>query len=314
MSHVVIRKGFIAITFLLLSLSAQAAPQKLVINAVIWSLGAFHRQDNKVHPYSEKNVWKDMVLPDGANFQNLDGPIHNPDGSYTFFFSALNELFSQALGLSEKTHLPISVLNIHAHGVPGGQWFPKDLDDLFSSYDCADWMRAENKPDTEIYKDYYSWPTTDGIKHDHELGNLTSPAYPCSSGLQEWKDVLSGIADVKKTFASDAQINFLSCDVGIGTKGEKFLLGVASLLFNPENSSPRIQAAMEAGLADWSMEKGMGFFDYQNEAQYERDVKLNEAEKRDASIAQPGLLRVVTTVDGKFVSTVVNSTILEVPD
>ena len=51
---------------------------------------------------------------------------------------------------------------------------------------------------------------------------------------------------------------------------------------------------MDFGLGDWSMPKGMGFWDYQSDAQLEHDNSIYPVDHKDAEIAQKGTIRMVT--------------------
>src|SRR5580698_7683573 len=80
----------------------------LVIHASEFIVGKFHRFDNSVHPYSEKNVWKNYVLPEKAA---TDKPItqKNPDGSFSIFASNLRDMMSLVVQISRNEGQPVSV-------------------------------------------------------------------------------------------------------------------------------------------------------------------------------------------------------------
>src|ERR1700692_4425751 len=101
------------------------ASQGLVIYTAEFGVGKFHRYDNKAHAYPADSTWTPFVLPDNATSdQNLIQK--NTDGSYTIFFSSLEDMVTSVVQISQKEQKPVSLLSIHGHGLPGAMWFPQD--------------------------------------------------------------------------------------------------------------------------------------------------------------------------------------------
>ena len=93
------------------------------------------------------------------------------------------------------------------------------------------------------------------------------------------------------------QIHFLSCVVGLGKAGENFTRGVAQLLLPPAG---RIVTSTNFGLGDWSMDEGMGFWDYVTDAQVDRDNSIYPTHRKDAEIAQKGTVRIASFRNGQW--------------
>jgi hypothetical protein len=290
--------GILFVSFLI---TAQAnAAQGLVIHSAEFGVGKFHRKDNQVNTYSAGNAWLPYVLPDNAK---MDQPLltDNADGSVTVYFSTLDELLSSVVKISKSRHQPVSVLNIHGHGLPGGMWFPKDAQTL-GSFQCADWKDAASGSDQANYDQYYSAVSTDEIMQIRSMSNGSAIQMGCITGLNEWKGAVAKNPEFKSTLASNVQLHFLSCVVGLGKMGETFTQGVAGLLL-PPGSAGRVETSMNFGLGDWSMPEGMGFWDYQSEAQVNRDNENYVVHHKDLEIAQKGTVRMVSSNGSAFGST-----------
>lgn len=82
----------------------------------------------------------------------------------------------------------------------------------------------------------------------------------------------------------------MSCIVGLGKMGKIFTEGMANLLLKGEQG--RIETSTNYGLGDWSMPEGMGFWDYMNDEQLERDNANYPVNKQDREEMQKGVVRV----------------------
>lgn len=275
--------------------STPAQESGLVVHAAEIGIGKFHRQDNKIHGYDPDNMWRVFVLPPTASTTT---PLLVPqdDGSYTIFYSTLEELLTSLINLSVSKKQRISLLNMNAHGMPGGMWFPKD-DAEKNSKSCLDWRESVLADDAQNYDDYYSVITKDEIMETRKLSNIMGGKYDCTTELNDWQEVTGRLHNLKGIFTSDFQLHFFSCNVGLGKRGRKFTEGVAAILLN--SSQGKIQSAMQFGLGDWSLPEGMGFWTYQNDEQLQRDNENYVRYKKDAEQAQLGSIR-VATLDSKL--------------
>jgi len=268
----------------------------LVINAAEVGIGKFHRLDNQYHTYADDNAWKVFVIGQGDVSQTPIVIDNANNGSVTIFYSSLQELFETMVKVSQEKGQKISVLNVNAHGMPGGMWFPKSPAQR-DSYECADWRDAASAPDQDNYSQYYSQVSKFEIMQYRALANITGGHYSCVTGLPEFKEIVGKVPAIKTVFEKDAQVHFLSCIVGLGKRGDKFTQGVAALLFDSPDA--RVESSLMYGLGDWSMPEGMGFWDYQNDAQLNHDNETYPVERRDRSQMQKGDIRVAVAEGGK---------------
>lgn len=289
-----------ALLFFLARPTFAARPQGLVIHATEMGVAKFHRKDNEVHPYEASNAWTPYILPAGAG---IDKPIvsENADGSYTIFFSTLEDMLKKAVELSEKTGQKIEVLNLHGHGLPGGMWFP--LNESFkNSFDCYQWLESAKGSDKGNYDQYYSPISKSDVMSIRQYSQ-TGGGVSCVVGLTQWRAILLDVPKFKPSLASNLKFNFLSCVVGLGPVGAKFTNGLGALLTNSEEA--KFTSSLFFGLGDWSMAEGMGFWDYQNDAQIEKDMEAYPVDRKDRDIMQKGEIRISTLTDGKWDSKVV---------
>jgi hypothetical protein len=293
-------KILVVLQFVLGAALAQAA-DKLVVNAVEFGIAKFHRYDNKVHAYEDGNAWKVFILPDNADTTKVLVQ-KNYDNSYTIFYSTLEEMLSAAADISNKENLPISVINVNGHGLPGGMWFPATAQDLNSS-DCEDWVKAANGKDEDNYDQYYSAVSKEDIMQLRAYANYPMFTVSCITGLPEWKAAVNKNTAFKAALASDLQVNFLSCLVGLGNAGKSFTEGIGALLLSGANG--RVETSTNFGLGDWSMPEGMGFWDYINDAQLDHDNSIYPVNRRDRDMMQKGVVRVATNNSAGEKSTLV---------
>lgn len=261
----------------------------LIIHASEIGIAKFHRHDHSVRPYEHNNLWRHYALSPGAN--TVTPQVRdNDDQSVTVIFSNLDELFTSLQNLAESKGKKIDVLNISAHGLPGAMWFPSDQARM-NSNECASWRKSAEGDDKANYEQYYSALDASEIKEIRALANLPSLAFmtPCTTGTSEFGRIRKKHAKLASIFSADAQIHFFSCVVGLGWAGKRFVYAVASQLLSGENS--KVQAAMNFGLGDWSMPEGMGFWDYQNSEQLERDNRRYPVDRKDRDIMQKGSVR-----------------------
>jgi hypothetical protein len=214
----------------------------------------------------------------------------NADGSVTIYFVTLDDLLANAAKVSAERTQPISVLNVHGHGMPGGMWFPKDAAE-YDSLMCWDWRRAAEGADEDNYRQYYSAVSKDEVMQIRQMGENAEPHFACVTGLSAWRAAVAKLPAFKAALASDAQVHFLSCVVGLGKAGENFTRGLADLLF-ASGSKARVETSTNFGLGDWSMPEGMGFWDYLSDDQIERDAVNYPAHRQDREVAQKGTIRV----------------------
>jgi hypothetical protein len=285
----------LALFFGVILCSVAQAGDGLVIHSAEFGVGKFHRYDNKQHPYGEKNAWSPYILPDGADTTH---PLtrKNTDGSFTIFFSTLDDLIGSVSALAQNEHKKVALLNVHGHGLPGAMWFPKDEADL-RGLECWEWNNAANGADENNYDQYYSPVSSAEIQQMRQLANNNHLHLGCTVGLREWQEGVAKAPGFKDLFAAGAQIHFLSCIVGLGSRGESFTQGISALLLAPTGHA---YTSMNFGLGDWSMPNGMGFWDMQSEEQVRRDGALYSAHKRDSEIAQKGRIRMSTFNGGNW--------------
>jgi hypothetical protein len=269
---------------------ASVSSAGLVIHTSEFGVGKFHRADNKAHAYGTDNAWSPYILPDQAA---TNQPLiqKNADGSFTIFFSTLDEMLASVVKISREQGQKVSVLNVHGHGLPGAMWFPKDANAL-NSWGCSDWKDAANGSDSANYDQYYSPVSVSEIEQIRDMSNNPNVRMSCTTGLNEWQAAVAKLPDFKAALANDAQLHFLSCVVGLGTMGENFTKGMAALLL--PNGSGHIETSMNFGLGDWSMPSGMGFWDYVSQAQVDHDNGIYPVDHKDAEIAQKGTIRVAS--------------------
>lgn len=282
-------KFFLILLSLSLGTSAFAS-QGLVIHSAEFGVGKFHRYDNKVHPYDHASAWSPYILPDQAS---SDQPLvqKNSDGSFTVFFSTLEELVHSIVQLSQSEHQKISVLNVHGHGLPGAMWFPKDAAAL-SDWQCGDWKSAADGQDQDNYEQYYSAVSVGEIQQIRQMAENPNIQMGCTTGLKQWTEAAQKTPQLKSVFADDAQLHFLSCVVGLGTAGARFTQGMAELLL--PRGSGHVETSVDFGLGDWSMNEGMGFWDLQSEAQVDHDNSVYVVNRKDLEIAQKGTIRLAS--------------------
>lgn len=280
----------ILLVLLLLGTSISFGAQGLVVHTAEFGVGKFHRADNKAHTYSVKNVWSPFILPDSAP---TDQPFvqKNTDGSFTVFFSTLDELMSSVVKISRDQGQKVSVLNVHGHGLPGAMWFPKDQATM-NGWSCADWKSAANGSDDANYDQYYSPVSVDEINQIRDMSNNPNVQMGCTVGLKEWQKAVAKMPEFKSSFATDAQLHFLSCVVGLGSLGDAFTKGIAELLL--PSGTGRVETSMNFGLGDWSMLNGMGFWDYVTDSQVSHDNSVYSTHRNDSEIAQKGTIRIAS--------------------
>ncbi|MBN8554671.1 MAG: hypothetical protein J0L93_04430 [Deltaproteobacteria bacterium] len=298
-------KTLFFILFLSISSAHANESKHLIIHAAEMGIGKFHRYDNSVHSYDENNIWINYVLPNNAPEKT---PIiqENKDGSVTIFFSHLEELFQQIQKVSNDKGMKVDVLNINAHGLPGGMWFPKDEATMNSSA-CGSWAASAQGDDRANYNQYYSPISKSDINQIRFLSRAwyAPVGAPCVTGYKQWDEVAKRNAGIKQIFATDAQIHLFSCVVGLGWAGKTFIEKVAPTILSGEGS--KMAAAMNFGLGDWSMPEGMGFWDFQNSEQLERDEHLYVTNKRDRDIMQKGEVRLAAINAGKWKSNILTN-------
>jgi hypothetical protein len=271
----------------------------LVINAAEIGIGKFHRYDNSVHPYESSNAWTPYILPADAD---LKTPIvmENADHSITVFFSTLEELLGKVAQISNERNEEVSVLNFNAHGLPGGMWFPVN-EGLKNSFECWQWNAAATGSDKANYDQYYSPVSKQDVLKIREFSQ-SGGGIPCVTGLNQWKAVLGKMPAVKTAFAKNLRINLLSCVVGLGPVGDKFMTGLGALL--SDSDQVQLRSSLYFGLGDWSMPEGMGFWDYQTDEQLTHDNSIYGVNRKDREIMQKGKMRVTALVKGSWQSTV----------
>src|SRR4051812_38206583 len=109
---------FLILCVALVSFATTAMAQGLMIHAAEIGIGKFHRHDNKVHKYAPNNVWSAYVAPQGGAVSPVI--VDNPDNSVSIQFTSLEQLLQSVMQISNAKHQKIAILNISAHGMPGG--------------------------------------------------------------------------------------------------------------------------------------------------------------------------------------------------
>jgi hypothetical protein len=168
-------------------------------------------------------------------------------------------------------------------------WFPKDVRTM-ESWSCYSWKEAASGSDKANYEQYYSPLSVSQINQIRDISNNPNIEMGCTTGLKEWREAMAANPGFKAALADDIQIHFLSCVVGLGKVGETFTQGMAELLL--PTAAARLETSVNFGLGDWSMDKGMGFWDFITEDQVKRDGDLYQAHRRDSEIAQKGTMRI----------------------
>jgi hypothetical protein len=293
----------LVVLFILIASQFTSVARALSIHAAEIGIGKFHRHDNSLHNYATSNAWVPFILPENADL-TTPKVIENRDHSLTIFFSTLTE-FLQTLNQVAADHSEsIVTLDINAHGIPGGMWFPVD-DEAKASLECKDWREAATAPDEENYKQYYS-ATTKKDMNEILLQSQGVANYECVSGLPEWQNVISSIPSLAGRFSDQAILSILSCTVGMGSAGAEFNLGLAAALFG-KASRAEIRSIVQLGLGDWSMPEGLGFWNYLNPEQFLHDNQIYPVDREDREIMQRGTVRVVTGAAGDWASSLVEN-------
>jgi hypothetical protein len=277
------------------------ASQGLIIHTTEFGVAKFHRYDNKVHAYDASNAWAPYVLPDNADTSHALVQ-KNKDGSFTVFYTNLDEMLSSVVQIANDQHEPVSVLNVHGHGMPGAMWFPKDQKTR-DSIVCQDWVDAASGADLDNYNQYYSPVSAGEVQEIRAISDSVDSHYPCTTGLREWQGAVEKNPAVKQVLAPDAQIHFLSCVVGLGRAGEVFTQGIAQLLL--PSGQGKVVTSTNFGLGDWSMPEGMGFWDYVTDSQLDHDNQIYPVDHKDREIMQKGTVRVATYSNGAWTTTLV---------
>ena len=281
---------------------AASSQDSLIIHAAEWGVAKFHRVDNKAHPYAADHAWYPAILPDKMEMTDPSQTLVNADGSYTVFFSHLEALIQQVGEISEKTGKKIAVLNIHTHGAPGILGFPATAEDE-ASFMCDSWKDEAGGSDSLSFEHYYSPVAKEDIMYFRKLAKNPNPMFVgCATKLSDFTKVLKKYPNTPSYFTSSAVIHMLACLVGLDKAGQAFTEGLAKLFF-PQGGG-RIEASTYFGLGDWSLPEGMGFWDYQNDAQLEHDNSLYGSAKKDRDFMQKGTVRVSQSVSAQKIETV----------
>jgi len=280
----------------------QAQDKPLIVHASEIGIAKFHRYDMKEREHGKENIWTRYALdgePNSKVEQELPFTKNQEDGSVTVYFSTMEELFAGLKEVGSDNKRKIEVLNIHAHGLPGGIWFPKDKKER-ASWDCATWRSLADGTDKSNYDQYYHAVELSDIKMFRDISEKSADQvkFPCTVGAKEFGDVVAKDPTIKDLFASDTRIHFFSCLVGLGSRGAQFVSDLAKVLLNGEES--RVEAALQFGLGDWSMPDGMGFWDYQNDAQMKRDMEDYPTAKEDRKFMQKGQVRIALFRKGEW--------------
>jgi len=274
----------------------------LTIHAAEIGIGKFHRYDNSVHAYASNNAWTPYILPQDAD-SKTPLVVENADRSITVFFSTLEELLTEVAKISQQRGEKISVLNFNAHGLPGAMWFPMN-ENFKNSFECWQWTAAATGSDKANYDQYYtpiSKKDVMSIRDFSESGGVV----PCTTGLNQWKLILGTVTQAKAAFAKDLKLNLLSCVVGLGTVGDKFMSSLGALL--TDSGDVRLISSLNFGLGDWSMPEGMGFWDFQSDEQLSHDNSIYGVNRKDREIMQKGKVRVTALLKGAWQSTVLEN-------
>lgn len=271
----------------------------LVIHAAEIGIGKFHRYDNSVHPYESGNAWIPYVLPADADTKT-PLVVENADRSVTVFFSTLEELLTQLAQISQERGEQITVLNFNAHGLPGAMWFPMN-DNFKNSFECWQWNAAATGSDKANYDQYYTPVSKKDIMSIRDFSQ-SGGAVPCTSGLNQWKSVLGKVTQAKAAFSKNLRLNLLSCVVGLGPVGDKFMTSLGALLTDSEEV--QLRSSLFFGLGDWSMPEGMGFWDFQSDEQLDHDNSIYGVNRKDREIMQKGKMRITALMKGGWQSTI----------
>jgi hypothetical protein len=256
--------------------------------------------DNQIHPYGKGHAAKLFLLEDNATLEQSPIITRNNQNSYSIIYSHLQELMETAVQLSKKTHKKIDLINITAHGFPGGLWFPKDKKTLESS-ECKDWVESSTNSDQKNYDMYYSPVSKESFKSIRAFSNIVDDTdYECTIGHRQWNEILNLVPEFKTSLSQKAQIHFLSCTVGLGPRGKVFNESIAKSTFT--SKSQTIQTSLQLGLLDWSMPDGMGFWDYLTDSQLDYDNSRYPIDRCDANMKQKGNLRVTHLEQGQTIS------------
>jgi hypothetical protein len=295
-------KRSMTIGLALLGLLVQtAAHAGITIHAAEMGIGKFHRMDNKAHAYAPNNLWRNYVLPAGVN-EKQQQIYQNSDGSYTIFFTNLEEMFAGVVQISQKTGQKVSILNLEAHGLPGGMWYPQTAAQRDSST-CASWRDAAYGNDQANYEQYYSAVSKSEIMEFRSYANSSFHfPQPCVAGAKEWAQSSKKVAGFLDSFAPAAEMHFISCIVGLGKTGDAFTQSVAKSLFSARGG--KVMTSLYFGLGDYSIPEGMGFWDYVNDAQLDRDNAIYVKNKTDRDIALKGSIRVANAIGAQSTSSV----------
>jgi hypothetical protein len=280
------------------------AQNELIIHTAEFGVGKFHRADNKAHAYGASNAWAPYVLADSVTSNDKPTIQKNMDGSFTVFFSTLDEMMASVVQISQSENRPVSVLNVHGHGLPGAMWFPKDAKAL-AGFGCSQWLDAATGSDEGNLQQYYSPVSASEVRQIRQISNNINYSMPCTTGLKEWQAGVQKYPIFKTVLATDAQVHFLSCVVGLGTMGDAFTKGMATLLL--PSGKGHVETSMNFGLGDWSMPAGMGFWDYISDAQLEHDNALYPVDHKDAELAQPGTIRIATLVGSTWATSLLSN-------
>ena len=286
----------------LLALLVQtAAHAGITIHAAEMGIGKFHRYDNKMHAYGSDNLWRNYVLPAGVN-EKQQLILSNSDGSYSIFFTNLEEMFAGVVQISQKTGQKVSILNLEAHGLPGGMWYPQSAAQRDSSA-CGSWREAAYGADQANYDQYYSAVSKSEIMSFRTYADSSFHfPQPCVSGSKEWATSSKKVAGFLDAFAPAAEMHFISCIVGLGKTGDAFTKSVAKSLFSARGG--KVMTSLYFGLGDYSLPEGMGFWDYVTDAQLDRDNAIYVKNKTDRDIALKGSLRIANAIGAQSSSSV----------
>lgn len=279
---------FTALSVVMVNATAQASPG-LTVYAEEVGVGKFHRYDNQVHPYGAASAWLPYVLPKQAATDQTT-TVENPDGSVSIFFLTLDDLLASVARMASQRHEPVSVLNIHGHGLPGGMWFPANAS-FQQSMECSSWNQAASGSDSDNYAQYYEPVDADEVQGIREMSQTANYHGTCTTGVAEWQAEVAKTPQFRSSLAPDAQVHFLSCVVGLGEAGRVFTEGVARLLFPDGHGA--VETSVNFGLGDWSMPQGMGFWDMRDDAQMKNDGDIYSKDRKDSEIAQSGTIRLV---------------------
>ena len=251
-------------------------------------MSKFHRYDNSVHAYPASSAWLPDIAPDGD--LSATPIVFDSANGVTVIFSNLEELLNAVVDVSRKKGVQVGVLNINAHGLPGGTWFPKD-EKQKKSGECASLRKLGSAPDKESYKLYYTMPSREQVMALHKLAVMRG-GVSCVTDAPAWREVVARVPGVQGLFSDNAVVRFESCLVGLGPAGEDFGKSLARLLLTGKDA--RVESSVNLGLADWSMPEGMGFWDYQDEYQLQRDAEKYDRTRKDRDVMQKGTIRVTS--------------------